>query len=124
MTSSARIRLAAILAFLGIALGAFGAHGLEDRLEETGRLDNWQTATLYHLVHALALFAIALRSSGRALGFYWFLAGIVLFSGSLYALAVTDVARLGAITPFGGAAFLVGWARWIFSRHSEPEPGS
>jgi uncharacterized membrane protein YgdD (TMEM256/DUF423 family) len=115
MTSTARIRLAALVLFLGIALGAFGAHGLADRLEETGRLDNWETATFYHLLHGLALFVLALLP-GRALGYYWFLAGIVIFSGSLYALALTDISRLGAITPIGGVSFLVGWARWIFHR--------
>jgi uncharacterized membrane protein YgdD (TMEM256/DUF423 family) len=115
MTSSARIRLAALVLFIGIGLGAFGAHGLADRLEATGRLNNWETATFYHLLHGLALFLIALLP-GRALGYYWFLAGILLFSGSLYALALTDVTRLGAITPLGGVSFLIGWARWIFHR--------
>ncbi|NLT71417.1 MAG: DUF423 domain-containing protein [Verrucomicrobiaceae bacterium] len=117
MSSAARIRLAAFVLFLGIALGAFGAHGLADRLEATGRLDNWETAGLYHLVHGLALFVIALRP-GRPLGYYWFLAGILIFSGSLYALALTDITKLGAITPLGGISFLVGWGRWIFHRPS------
>jgi len=119
MTSSARIRLAALVLFIGIGLGAFGAHGLADRLEATGRLNNWETATLYHLIHGLALFIIAILP-GRALGYYWFLAGILLFSGSLYALALTDVTRLGAITPLGGVSFLIGWARWIFHRSTTP----
>lgn len=114
MSAPAKIRLAAFVVFLGIALGAFGAHGLADRLEETGRLDNWETATLYHLIHGIALFVVALRSS-RALGYFWFLAGVVLFSGSLYALALSDIGKLGAITPLGGVSFLVGWARWIFA---------
>lgn len=104
------IRIAAITAFLGIALGAFGAHGLADRLEETGRLDNWETAVLYHLVHAVALFALALSGRERSrCPFACWLAGVVLFSGSLYALALTGVTALGAITPFGGIAFLAGW---------------
>lgn len=115
MSPPSRLRLAAAFVFLGIALGAFGAHGLEDRLAETGRADNWHTATLYHLIHGVALFCLALHS-GRPLGYWWFVAGIVLFSGSLYLLAVTGITRLGAITPFGGVAFLVGWARWIFHR--------
>jgi uncharacterized membrane protein YgdD (TMEM256/DUF423 family) len=119
MSASSRIRLAALVLFLGIALGAFGAHGLADRLEETGRLNNWETATHYHLFHGLALFVLAMLP-GRPLGFYWFLAGIMVFSGSLYALALTDISRLGAITPIGGISFLVGWARWIFHRSVAP----
>lgn len=121
MTSSSRLRIAAALVFLGIGLGAFGAHGLADRLAETGRGDNWETATFYHLVHGLALFVIAGRP-GRALGYWWFVAGIALFSGSLYALAVTGITKLGAITPLGGVSFLIGWGRWIFHRNgSRPD---
>ncbi len=116
MTASARTRLAAFVMLLGIALGAFGAHGLSDRLAETGRLDNWETATFYHLIHGLALFAVA-RGALRPLGYSWFLAGIVLFSGSLYILALTGLTKLGAITPLGGLCFLIGWGRWIFAKH-------
>ena len=114
MSSSARLRLAALVVFLGIALGAFGAHGLADRLEATGRIGNWQTATLYHLLHGLALFVIALHSP-KALGYWWFLTGILLF-------ALTDFTKLGAITPLGGLAFLIGWGRWIFHRSSPVTP--
>ncbi|MEM6280165.1 MAG: DUF423 domain-containing protein [Verrucomicrobiota bacterium] len=117
MSSSTKIRVSAAIVFLGIALGAFGAHGLAERLEATGRLDNWETATLYHLLHGVAMFLVATRS--KALGFFWFLAGIVLFSGSLYALALTGITKLGAITPFGGISFLIGWARWIFAKKLE-----
>ena len=117
MSSASRLRIAALVIFLGIALGAFGAHGLADRLEATGRLANWETATFYHLIHGLALFVIA-SLPGRPLGYYWFLAGIILFSGSLYALALTDISKFGAITPLGGVSFLVGWGRWIFHRAS------
>ncbi len=114
MNQSLRIRVAAAVIFLGIALGAFGAHGLADQLEATGRIANWETATLYHLIHGLAMFVIA--RSEKPLGFYWFLAGVILFSGSLYALALTDITKLGAITPLGGISFLIGWARWIFAK--------
>lgn len=114
MTKPTRIRIAATVIFLGIALGAFGAHGLADRLETTGRLANWETATLYHLIHGLAMFVVAQCVAPR--GFFWFLAGIFLFSGSLYALALTDISKLGAITPLGGISFLIGWARWIFAK--------
>ena len=104
MKQPALTRIAATVVFLGIALGAFGAHGLADRLEETGRLDNWDTATQYHLIHGLAMFVLAI--TGKTRGFFWFLAGILLFSGSLYALALTDITKLGAITPLGGLSFL------------------
>ncbi|MEM1444136.1 MAG: DUF423 domain-containing protein [Verrucomicrobiota bacterium] len=114
MSTSTRVRIAASIVFLGIALGAFGAHGLEERLEETGRLDVWETATLYHLIHGIAMFIVATKT--RARGFFWFLAGIVVFSGSLYALAVTGITKFGAITWIGGLSFLVGWARWIFAK--------
>lgn len=123
MPASFRLRLAAVVVFLGIALGAFGAHGLADRLAETGRLANWETATLYHLLHGLAMFTVALHSgkTGKARGYWCFLAGVVLFSGSLYALALSGMAKLGAVTPFGGVAFLIGWAHWVFHR-SESNP--
>lgn len=106
-----KTRIAALTLFLGIALGAFGAHGLADRLEETGRLANWETATFYHLVHGVVLFFLSLQ--GKTRGYFWFLAGIVIFSGSLYALAITDISKLGAITPIGGLSFLIGWGLWI-----------
>lgn len=119
MSATARIRLAAVVMFLGVSLGAFGAHGLAERLAETGRADNWNTATLYLFVHGLGMFGIALTSP-RALAYWFFLAGIVLFSGSLYVLALTNITKLGMITPFGGVAFLIGWAAWIFHRSSKP----
>jgi uncharacterized membrane protein YgdD (TMEM256/DUF423 family) len=120
MTSIFRLRLAAAVMLLGIALGAFGAHGLSDRLAETGRLDNWETASFYHLIHGLALFVVACKAS-RPLGYLWFLAGIVLFSGSLYVLALTGLTKFGAITPLGGLCFLIGWGRWIFARNEARE---
>ena len=104
-------RLAAILGFAAVALGAFGAHGLRARLGP-GDLEIWRTAALYHLVHAVAMLAVALAgarvSAGRVVCWLW-TAGIVIFAGSLYGLAVTGVRWLGAITPLGGAAFLAGW---------------
>lgn len=103
--------------FIGIALGAFGAHALEQQLAERGREDIWETATLYHLVHGVALFVVAMAGA-RPLGYWWFLAGIILFSGSLYTLALFDIPKIGIITPIGGVSFLLGWARWIFARHS------
>ena len=106
-------RLGAIFAFLGVALGAFGAHALKERLG--ANLPTYQTGTEYHLVHALAILLVAaLAGRGveerRALLIgRLFAAGIVLFSGSLYALAISGIKILGAITPFGGVCFLTGW---------------
>ncbi len=106
-------RISAILAFLGVALGAFGAHGLESRLEAAGRVETWETATFYHLLHAVALFAISWRADGVPKGPWLCLAiGIFVFSGSLYALCLSGVTMLGAITPIGGLAFLTGWL-WL-----------
>ena len=104
-------RVAAVLGFLAVALGAFGAHALRARLDPAA-LEVWRTAALYHLVHAVALLAVALagarvRRGGLVCGLWT--AGIVIFAGSLYLLAVTGVRWLGAVTPLGGAAFLAGW---------------
>jgi uncharacterized membrane protein YgdD (TMEM256/DUF423 family) len=106
--------LGSLSAFLGVALGAFGAHGLKDRISPE-MLTVWQTAVQYHLVHALALVLIAILcqllpepSMVRIAG-WLLLAGTLLFSGSLYAMVLSGTRMLGAITPFGGIAFLVGW---------------
>jgi uncharacterized membrane protein YgdD (TMEM256/DUF423 family) len=100
----------------GVALGAFGAHALRARLEPAA-LAIWQTAVLYHLLHAVALLALVLfaRATGRSvtLPAALFCAGIVLFSGSLYGLALTSWRWLGPITPLGGLAFLAGWASLV-----------
>ena len=110
----ALIGAGALLGFLGVAAGAFGAHAIRERVTPD-RLDNWKTAADYQLWHALATIAsglIAVRwASGSAAAAGWcFVAGVVVFSGSLYALALTDRRKLGAITPIGGVLFLVGWA--------------
>jgi uncharacterized membrane protein YgdD (TMEM256/DUF423 family) len=106
--------IGAALGFLGVAAGAFGAHAIRERVTPE-RLDNWKTAADYQLWHALATVAaaeIAVRwESGAAAAAAWcFIAGVVVFSGSLYALALTDRRTLGAITPIGGVLFLVAWA--------------
>lgn len=100
---------------LAVTLGAFGAHGLEDRLGEY-YLDVYETAVLYHFFHAVGILGVAglMKTSGvPAKAGAWtcglLLAGIVLFSGSLYALALTGATMLGAITPIGGVAFIAGW---------------
>jgi len=106
--------LGALAAFVAVALGAFAAHGLKARLDAT-MLATFETGVRYHLYHALGLLAVAwaaTRWPGVAVNAsgWLFIAGIVLFSGSLYALSLTGVRWLGAITPFGGLAFLAGWA--------------
>jgi uncharacterized membrane protein YgdD (TMEM256/DUF423 family) len=106
------IRIAAALCFLAVALGAFGAHSLKSMLETHGMLDVWNEAVLYHFIHAIALFVLALYGSANR-GAWWLLfAGIFLFSGSLYLMALTDIRWLGAVTPLGGLCFLAGWA-WL-----------
>ena len=97
------------MAFLGVALGAFGAHGLKNVLEQHGTLAIWQTAVLYHLVHAVALVGLAGMRPWRPGAWIALFIGILIFSGSLYVLGVTGIRALGAVTPFGGVAFLVGW---------------
>src|SRR5229473_1174640 len=105
-------RIAAALCFLAVALGAFGAHTFKSTLESHGMLDVWNKAVLYHFVHAVALFTLALYGAANR-GAWWLLfAGILLFSGSLYVMALTNIRSLGAITPFGGLCFLAGWA-WL-----------
>jgi len=102
-------RVAAALGLLAVLLGAFGAHGLKDLLGHNGTLAIWEKAVFYHFIHAVMLFVLAQMKPFPALAWWSFLAGIVLFSGSLYVLAVTNVLWLGAVTPFGGVAFVVGW---------------
>ena len=104
----------ALAGLVGVALGAFGAHGLRGRFSPD-MLAVFETGVRYQMYHALALMAIAAlsdRLSGHLIvaAGWLFVTGIVLFSGSLYLLAATGVAVLGAITPIGGVAFLAGWA--------------
>ncbi|MEK4523286.1 MULTISPECIES: DUF423 domain-containing protein [unclassified Psychrobacillus] len=110
----------AINGFLSVALGAFGAHLLEGRVADK-YLATWETAVQYQMFHALALVAIGILMSSKLLGpvsqlnvaGYLILAGIVIFSGSLYVLSLTGISILGAITPIGGVAFLIGWVMLI-----------
>lgn len=112
------IILSGLFGFSAVALGAFGAHGLRSRLDSLPdglkRLDWWNTAAHYHLSHALALGLVAWlvhRGAGTSavVAGWSFVAGIALFSGSLYLMTVTGQTKLGAITPLGGVLFLVGW---------------
>lgn len=102
-----------IAAAVAVGLGAFGAHGLEKHVTPE-RLGTFETGVRYHMYHALALFAVswaAMQWPGWPVQWagYLFLAGIVLFSGSLYVLVLTDTPWLGAITPLGGLALIIGW---------------
>ncbi|MDX1933100.1 MAG: DUF423 domain-containing protein [Capsulimonadales bacterium] len=123
------VRLAAINGLVAVALGAFGAHTLRDRISPE-MLAIWKTGTDYHLSHALALLLTALicdrflvagntvaanRARGAGL---LFAVGILIFSGSLYALATTGLRVLGAITPLGGLCFLSGWLLLLFAPKS------
>lgn len=111
------IRIAAALCFLAVALGAFGAHWLRPTLEANNLVDAWNKAVLYHFVHAIALFVLVLVGSTNR-GAWWLLfTGIVIFSGSLYAMGLIPQSRdsLGAITPLGGLCFLAGWAWLVIS---------
>jgi uncharacterized membrane protein YgdD (TMEM256/DUF423 family) len=116
MPAAAKIFLvvASLAGALAVMLGAFGAHALRAKLG-ADLLTVWNTAVQYHFWHALALLAIGLVAIHLpdSLALRWagwlMLAGILLFSGSLYALALTGVRGLGAVTPFGGVAFIAGW---------------
>jgi uncharacterized membrane protein YgdD (TMEM256/DUF423 family) len=121
------LAISGVLGFLGVALGAFGAHGLRSRLEAlpdfARRMEWWETGARYQLVHALAIGLVALllaradntatRVAGGA-----FAVGVVVFSGSLYTMTLTGLRGLGAVTPLGGLAFLVGWGALVWSAFS------
>ena len=110
--SVAFFRIAAVLCFLAVALGAFGAHGLRSTLEAHGMLDVWNKAVFYHFIHAIALLVLALYGTINRGACLLLLVGILLFSGSLYLLALTNLRWLGAVTPLGGLCFLAGWG-WL-----------
>lgn len=113
MSGMTWVRIGAILAAGAVAAGAFGAHALRERLDARS-LDIFETAARYQMYHALAIIAVGMieaagaRGSIRLAGWAFSL-GIVLFSGSLYALSVTGIKKLGMITPIGGLLFLIGW---------------
>jgi len=109
------LTIAGTLGFSAVLLGAFGAHGLRDKVAPP-MLEIYRTGVLYHLVHALAVLAVAfaadrLRRPRLVAGL--FTAGIAIFSGTLYLLAITGVMKLGAITPIGGLLLMAGWAALI-----------
>ena len=110
--------IAAVLLALAVGLGAFGAHGLRDRLDAY-LMDIYRTAVLYHFLHALGMLIVsvlpktgALAETGAEAVCWLLFAGILIFSGSLYVLAITGTRALGAITPFGGVALIAAWV-WL-----------
>src|SRR5216117_3896057 len=105
-------RIAAVLCFLAVGLGAFGAHSLKSSLEMRGMLDVWNKAVLSHFIHAIALLVLALFGTINRSAWWLLFAGIFLFSGSLYLVALANLRWLGAVTPIGGLCFLAGWA-WL-----------
>ena len=122
MSNSTAFRIAAALGFVGVGLGAFGAHGLKDLLTQNGTTAIWEKAVFYHFIHAVVLLILAGRSPLHLGPWIAFFAGIIIFSGSLYLLALTNHRVLGAVTPFGGISFLVGWL-WL-AICPRPAPGT
>ncbi|PKH11823.1 DUF423 domain-containing protein [Planomicrobium sp. MB-3u-38] len=112
----------AVNALLSVAFGAFGAHMLEGRVADK-YLDTWQTAVQYQMFHSIGLIVVAVLMSTTLIGplgslnwaGYLMLAGIIIFSGSLYILSLTGISILGAITPIGGVAFIAGWVMLIIA---------
>jgi uncharacterized membrane protein YgdD (TMEM256/DUF423 family) len=114
------IAVGAALMALAVGMGAFGAHGLRDRLDAYS-MTVYEKAVFYHFVHSLGILLVALLArtsaitpAGQNRVAWLLLIGIIVFSGSLYALAVTGVRMLGAITPIGGLAFIVGWLVLVY----------
>ena len=117
MSPALMMRLGAGFMFLAVGLGAFGAHALKARLEPD-MLAAFEIGVRYQVYHALALLLLAsLRGPSKAA--WCFTAGIALFSGSLYILALTGIRKWGAVTPIGGLLFLAGWLILLFSRSSQ-----
>lgn len=121
MNTSNIIQTAAVFGALAVIFGAFGAHALEEMLVSTGRLDTYETAVSYHFYHSLALLMVGILSlqfpGNKRINYsaLFFIAGILIFSGSLYILCLSQVTWLGAITPLGGLSFILGWVMLLLS---------
>ncbi len=115
MSRTTMLRISAVTGALAVILGAFGAHGLEKTLDANGRVDTWETAVFYHFIHALMLWIVADRPRVQRGAWWGFLIGVAIFSGTLYALSLTNIRWLGAITPIGGVSLIVGWCLLAFS---------
>ena len=120
MNAKQILQLAGISGAIAVGLGAFGAHSLEALLIQNGRLDTFQTAVNYHFYHTLALFGIGILATikpdwkGISFASWSMVLGILIFSGSLYVLSLTGITWLGAITPLGGLAFILGWSSLVY----------
>jgi uncharacterized membrane protein YgdD (TMEM256/DUF423 family) len=124
MNQKAVLLVACVLGFLGVALGAFGAHALKPILEANGRLDTYELAVRYQLFHALALLALGILMNSISAEFLstaavFLFVGVILFSGSLYVLSLASIRWAAFITPFGGLSMLIGWALagWAIYKH-------
>jgi uncharacterized membrane protein YgdD (TMEM256/DUF423 family) len=118
------MRVAAILGLLAVALGASGAHGLDKVLEQNGQVETWETAVFYHFVHTVMLYLVASQSPFRKGAWWAFFIGILIFSGTLYVLALTNLRWLGAITPLGGLLLMAGWLLLAVARAPRGGEGS
>jgi uncharacterized membrane protein YgdD (TMEM256/DUF423 family) len=114
-------RVAGVVGALGVTMGAFGAHAVKDMVSEEA-LAWWRTGAQYHMIHALALGLVAVHPARPKWATVAFVAGIVLFSGSLYTMTLTELRWLGAITPFGGVCFIIGWLMLAFSPMQSSQP--
>ncbi len=117
VSSIRAFRVTAVLGFLGVALGAFGAHGLKELFTQRPLAQLfWEKAVLYHFVHVILMLILACLPPFRAVPWFLFGAGILFFSGSLYLLALTGLPAFGATAPIGGVCFLAGWLWLAFDR--------
>lgn len=114
-THPTQVRIAAVFGALAVILGAFGAHGLKATLAVHDTATTWQTASHYHLIHAVVLLVLGVAGLSRW-GWNLIASGTVIFSGTLYVLSVTGIKWLGAITPLGGLLLIVGWLLVAFRR--------
>ena len=121
MSARLILQFAAVLGALTVAIGAFGAHGLRPMLEASGRLETFETAVRYQFYHLLALLAVGVLAVARpevrgldTAALLW-VAGIVIFSGSLYAICFTGITKFGAVAPLGGLLLIAGWVRLLLA---------
>lgn len=117
MTQKKIVLVAALSGFLAVAIGAFGAHALKAQLTMNGRSDTYELAVRYQFYHTLALLAVGIlleKFPALRTAFYFFVAGIIIFSGSLYILSFTNQSLWGAVTPIGGIALIAGWLSFAY----------